>query len=267
MNTTDGSTAAPPDRPARFVRLWSLGWGIGLALLFVAVTALTLAVWFADAGAETNPVVDVAFLAVGLAIAVGFASQARQPWDRVAGAQQSVLAAAALAVAGAAGARIEPFLGGLVVLLAAGVPVARHPPGAAVLRPRGGIDRRLAALGLLAAAPALWVAISATRLARDAGPSCFLGQCAAGDRQAELAAWALTMVLLTLLASRGAPGWRLPAWTAGLSTLAVGAASVLLPNVAGSLGSVGGLAAVTWGAGLLAVSRRRDGGTADTKPE
>ena len=84
---------------------------------------------------------------------------------------------------------------------------------------------------------------------------------------AELAAWALTMVLLTLLASRGAPGWRLPAWTAGLSTLAVGAASVLLPNVAGSLGSVGGLAAVTWGAGLLAVSRRRDGGTADTKPE
>lgn len=60
--------------------------------------------------------------------------------------------------------------------------------------------------------------------ARSAGPSCFIGACAAGDRYAEFAAALVAVGLLTVVAVVAAgrpPGWRLPAWTAAVSVVAI----------------------------------------------
>ena len=241
-------------RRDRFRRAWALGWGIILALVFVAVTALTVALWFADpAGAETNPVVDVAFLFVGGSISLGFLAQVRRPERWVAGVQQAVVGSAALALAGAVGARIEPLVGGLGLLAASLVLAAAHP--VPLWEADLDLDRRLLALSAVGALPGIAVAIVATRLALDAGPSCFLGQCATGDRYAELAALAIAVPTLVALAVRRPSGWRLPLRTATLAALAVGVASVLLPAVDGSLGVAGGAAAAAWGAFGLAFGR------------
>jgi hypothetical protein len=118
------------------------------------------------------------------------------------------------------------------------------------------LDRRLLGLAAVGALPGLAVAVVATRLALDASPSCFLGQCATGDRYAELATLAITVPSLVAVASRCPPGWRLPLRTATLAAVAVGVLSVSLPDVGGSLGVVGGSAAVVWGVVGLALGWR-----------
>jgi hypothetical protein len=95
--------------------VWAATLTILLGTLFAGLTALTVALWATDpAYAETNPVVDLAFFALGgVLVTGGFASQiARRP--AVAGLQQAVLALAALSAAGWLGGRIEPAIGGLV---------------------------------------------------------------------------------------------------------------------------------------------------------
>jgi hypothetical protein len=89
-------------------------------------------------------------------------------------------------------------------------------------------------------------------LARSAGPSCFAGQCAGGDRFAEAAALAIALVAIGLLASARTPGWRLAAWAAGVAASIFGVASVALPDVPGSIGVPGGLLVVAWGVLVVA---------------
>lgn len=63
-------------RTARTARIWALLWAGLLTIVFALVTVLTLVVWAADpAQAETNPVLDLTFFALGALMAVGFGSQ------------------------------------------------------------------------------------------------------------------------------------------------------------------------------------------------
>jgi hypothetical protein len=87
--------------------------------------------------------------------------------------------------------------------------------------------------------------------ARAAGASCFLGQCARGDRYAEAAALALAVVLVALLASRKPPGWLLPAWSAGTSALVLGTASLLWPAQTGAVSGAWAVATAAWGCALV----------------
>jgi hypothetical protein len=89
-------------------------------------------------------------------------------------------------------------------------------------------------------------------LARSAGPSCFAGQCATGDRYAEAAALAVAVVAVGLLASLRTPGWRLAAWSAGIAATILGCASVALPDVPGSTGAPWGVVVVVWGVLVVA---------------
>jgi hypothetical protein len=249
------------------------GLALGLGLLFAGLTVLTLAVWAADpASAETNPVVDLGFFGLGgLIITAGFASQVRAREPRPAGLQQALVGLVALSAAGAIGTRVEPFALGLALVVLALLAAALHPAGAARLlgRPRrrghghgplsaraGHVDRPLAALALVVALPAAVYASGMLALARDAGPSCFAGQCARGDRYAEMAALAAAIVVVTLLASAGPTGRRLGTWCAGGAAALVGAASIVLPDVIGSLGLSGGALAASWGVLLIVTGER-----------
>jgi hypothetical protein len=240
-------------RHLRWFRAWAITTTVLLSLLFIGVTLLTVALWATDpADAETGPVVDLAFFALGgVLVTVGIASQVRRP--QVAGVQQSVLALLTLAAAGLAGGRIEPSVGALV-LLAATSPLARwHPDRPRLWTTDGPCSRPLLVLVLTAAAPATTYAVAMLERARAAGPSCFFGRCALGDRYAEAAALAIAVVLVALLAALRTDGWRLPAWCAGTAAIVLGATSLTFPAEDGALGAGWAIATLVWGAACISV--------------
>ncbi len=171
--------------------------------VFIGITALTVGMWLADPGYdETNPVLDLGFFALGTVLAgTGFITQLRAPERHTAGLQQAVLGLLALTVAGLIGDRIEPLWGGLIFLLAALAAVALHPARGKLFERGARLSVPLAVLSLVATIPALVYAADMLAVARQAGPSCFMGQCARGDRFAEIAALAIALVVVALLAS------------------------------------------------------------------
>jgi hypothetical protein len=238
-------------RPARVA--WAVLWSALVWPLFVGVTVLTLSLWVVDPDyTETTPVGDLSFFALGAMTGAGFASQVRRH-PPAAGVGQTLVGAAALTVCGLLGGRVEPLAGGAVLAAAAVVLWGLHPQPRGLLHPHGTWSRAEAGLTLLATAVGVGYAAVLLSAARAAGPSCFLGQCAHGDRLAEMAATALAVPALAALAAWRVDGWRLPLWSAGLGAVTVGASSSLLPHAPGSLGLLGGTATMTWGALFVAV--------------
>lgn len=229
----------------RWLRVWALGWAGLLGFLFTVVTALTLVLWFADpTHAQTNPVLDLGFFALGAMLASGFVSQARR--RSAAGVAQALIAAASLMAAGLVGERIEPAVGGLVLVVAAVVLGAVPPRRRWRIRSHRGRVPLAIAAGL-AAAPGGVHAAAMLVAAGSAGPSCFLGRCAAGDRLAESAALMAAIVLVAVVAAIGLEGWRLCTWSSGAAAILIGLTSVVLPAQVGSLGSTVGAMAIGWG--------------------
>jgi len=254
---TQDQRAGPGGRARRAaITAWAAILSGFFGLVFVATTALSIGTWLTDPGyTETNPVVDLGFFALGaVLIGAGFAMQLRAPEGNIAGVQQAVVALLALGVAGLIGGRIEPLTGAVVFLAATAVLVALHPARREFLKPGAGLSGPLAALALLAAVPAAGFASTMLRLARRAGPSCFLGRCAHGDRFAEMVALVGAVVLVGLLASLRTRGWRVSAWSAAVAAVIVGAASFALPDAPGSLGQGWGTVAVAWGVLFAAVA-------------
>jgi hypothetical protein len=257
MTDATGERAHPVRRRqgrGAFTAVWAAALTVLLGLTFTGTTVVTIALWATDDGyLLTNPVVDMAFFALGgLMITVGVATQVRGA--RVVGLQQAVLALLAFSLAGAFGGRIEPFVGPLVLLVAITPLVVLHPRRRALFALGEGISGPLLAMALLAAVPAARYAASMFAAARAAGPSCFLGQCVQGDRLAEAGALALAVVLVAALAALRTPGWRLPAWCAGLAAGLLGAASWLFPAEQGALSVWLAIGAVVWGTAFIAVA-------------
>jgi hypothetical protein len=230
----------------------SLLFGLG----FVALTVLTLAVWAQDPlSSETNPVLDIGFFGLGgVIVGVGFLAQLRVPHRHLAGLQQSLIGLLSLSAAGLLGQRVEPLWAGGFAVLVTVVAIALHPARDSMFRRVGRASPLLASLAAMAAVPALVYADRMLALARDAGPSCFAGQCAAGDRLAEMAALVVAIVLVTLLASTRPRGWRISAWSAGVAALLFGLAAVALPNATGSPGLLPAAVVVGWAVALLAAT-------------
>jgi hypothetical protein len=236
--------------------VWAATLTVLLGTLFAGLTALTVGLWATDPSyVETNPVVDLAFFALGgVLVTGGFASQiAHRP--PVAGLQQAVLALTALTAAGWLGGRIEPAIGGLVLLLATVPLVVLHPDRRQLVSPGVGGSRALTAVAAaLAVTPAVVYGWGLLVEARAAGASCFLGQCARGDRYAEAAALAFALVLVALLAARQPRGWLLPAWSAGTAAVVFGAASLLWPTETGAVSGGWAMATVAWGGALVVIA-------------
>ena len=257
--TSGAATRAAPQRVERSTRRGFTAVMVVLTalvvVLFTATTGLTLGMWLADpAYEETNPVVDLGFFALGtVLVGGGLVTQLRAPERHLAGLQQALLGVLALSIAGLLGDRIEPLWGGAVLLLAISLAVLLHPGRRRLIRPGAGLSPPIAVLAVVGTAPALAYAAAMLDLARSAGPSCFAGQCARGDRYAEAAALAMALVAISLLASARTPGWRLTAWGVGIAASILGCASVALPDVPGSIGAPWGVVAAVWG-GLLVAS-------------
>jgi hypothetical protein len=240
------SGAGRTHRRAFFI--WAAILSLGFGGLFIEATALTIGLWLAHEDAVTTPVSDLSFFALGaLIIGMGFAVQLWHPERHLAGVQQAVLGILALLVAGLLGNRVDPLWGGVTFLLAAAILVVLHPARRAFFQRGPSLSAPLALLALLAAVPAVVYAVSMLILARQAGPSCFFGRCAFGDRLAEMAALALALVLVSGLAAVQTPGWRGAAWSASASAVILGVISIVLPDAPGAIGQVLGTLAAAWG--------------------
>lgn len=238
----------------RFRALWAAALTGLLGLLFTGLTAVTIALWTTDPTyIQTNPVVDLAFFAVGgILVTAGLASQIRTP--KVAGLQQTIVALVALSVAGWLGGRIEPLIGPAVLLVAAIPLVMFHPDRQRLLGLGAGMSRTLAVLTGVAAVPATVYAADMLERAQASGRSCLLGQCVQGDRYAEAAGLAIAVVLVALLASVRTPGWMLSVWSAGTGAAVLGVASLVFPAEVGALGGPWALASVIWGGAFPAIA-------------
>lgn len=236
--------------------IWAAILSLFFGITFIGVSVLTIGLWVANQNLVTTPVSDLSFFALGAIIGVGFIVQLRAPEHHVAGMQQSLLGLFALTVAGLIGMREEPLTGGLLFLLAAAILAGLHPERRELFQLGRITSAPMAAMSILAAIPAIGYAASMLVLAREAGPSCFLGRCAHGDRFAEMAATAVAIVLVGMLAALKTPGWRVSAWSAGAAAIIVGLASVALPDAPGSLRQAGGALAIAWGTLFVAMTER-----------
>lgn len=222
-------------RRHRLRTAWAATLTVLVGALFAGTTVLTITVWTNDpAYTQTNPVVDLAFFALGgILITVGFGSQIRS--SQTAGLQQAITALLVLAVAGLLARRVEPFVGALLLLMATAPLVVLHPARQRLMAAGRAVSWPLATLGGIALVPALAYATTMLDRAQAAGPSCFLGQCAEGDRLAETAALAVAVVLVALLTSLRTSGWKLSAWCAGAAAVVLGVTSLAFPQELGAL--------------------------------
>jgi hypothetical protein len=189
-------------------------------------------------------------------VTAGFVMQLRNPHQHIAGLQQSILAIVALGTAGLIGGRIEPLVGALILLVAALGLIALHPAQRTILKIGHRPSLLLVALVLIAAIPAFIYGGQMLVAARSAGPSCFFGRCAYGDRFAELAALALATVLLGLLAAARTCGSRLVAWSVGTAAIVMGVASIVWPGLPGAFGGAMAGAAFVWGVFFIVAAER-----------
>ncbi len=235
--------------------MWAALLSLVCSILFFGVTALTIGLWVAHQNALTTPVSDLSFFALGaIIVGMGFVVQLRDPERKIAGVQQAVLGLLALLLAGLIGNRIEPLVGALIFLGAAAILVVLHPARRECFKLGQGLSTPLAAMSLLASVPAVVYVASMLVLARHAGPSCFFGRCPYGDRLAEMAALAIAIVLVGLLAALKTSGWRVAAWSAGVSAVILGVASIVLPDAPGTLGQAWGALTATWGVLFVVVA-------------
>ncbi len=226
---------------------WAAILSVLFGITFIGVTTLTIGLWLAGDNPDSNPVTDLGFFALGaVIITTGFVVQLRAPEHKISGLQQAVIGLLALGIAGLIGERVEPLAGSLLSLVASAILVALHPARRRFFRLGTRPSSRLGALSILAAVPATPYAAAMLAQARQAGPSCFLGRCAYGDRLVEMAALAISVVLCGMLAASKPGGWRVTAWSVGVAAVILGSASVALPEVAGALGRAGGAVAVGW---------------------
>jgi hypothetical protein len=240
-------------RVAFFV--WAVILSLLSGILFAGVTILTIGMWLVNQNPYTTPVTDLGFFALGaIIITTGFVVQLRTPEHKIAGVQQAAIGLLALGVAGLIGGRVEPFTGSLLFLVATAILVALHPARREFFKVGTRLSPLLATLSILAAIPAVAYATTMLIQARQAGPSCFFGQCAYGDRFAELAALAIAIVIAGMLAASKPGGWRVTAWSVGAAAATLGSASIVLPELPGAPGQGGGAMTVAWGVLFIAVA-------------
>lgn len=78
-----------------------------------------------------------------------------------------------------------------------------------------------------------------------------------------MAALAVAIVVAGMLAASKSGGWRVTAWSVGGAAVIVGSASIVLPELPGALGQVGGALAFAWGVLFVALAEREARNTSE----
>ena len=212
-----------------------------------------------------NQVLDAGWgLVFGVILPLGLLAQLRRPERRIAGIQQTVVVALALAMAGVAGEAWR------YVALAAGVAgvgavlVALHPARATFLARGPHLDVVMLALAAVAAVPSLgYAGRMASAQRHDLPPSDAVSN--GLHHWSVMTALALLVPLLVLLSALRTMGWRIPAISASIAAGGCAISCLLAPeSAAGSEGhawawAVIGWAVVTFTASLWPRTRDRAG--------
>ncbi len=185
-------------------------------------------------------------------LGVGIVAQMSEPERRIAPLQQTLACLAAGGISmGASGALFIPSH--IVLGAAMSAPVALilmlHPARFDAIRP-GPFRPALALVAAAVAVPLLRFAFEQIQIQRVDRYSPHGVRFHWGT----MATLAIAIVLVMLVASLGAPGWRISAWCAGAALAIFGLAAVVFPDYASSVGVRWGAAAIAAGAVFFATA-------------
>lgn len=217
--------------------------------------ALTLPVLFPVIGQiepsmASNPHLlhDVAFFGLIWAGLIGMISQLYKPARRAAGLQQTLVVLTAFVVSIVfmgltvdAGLYADlPFFA--IIFGPAVVAALLHPMGRKLLRTRTTVKFSPVLAGLVVVAAIPLIAYMAEQFALQGTGDMH----AVVNHYAGMVVYSGVLVALGLLASLKPTGWRIPLLTAAGMALLLGVASVVLPEMASSVGAMWGGAAIAW---------------------
>lgn len=222
--------------------------------LMAGILAYAFTGWFSAAELGVHQLHETLASALFWSLIGGMAFTVVRPTTTIGALRQTLFMLAAfllLLLASFSEALMGPLAMMSILFVLTVVTAALHPARHEVLRLRNGVQPWLLALTAVAAVPLLPYALNQLQIQIGAS---------AGDPHAEVGHWMImsaygvAVVLYGLLASLRSAGWRVPAWSAGILAILFGAASILLPTQASSVGATWGAAAVVWGALFVAAA-------------
>lgn len=247
--------------------------------------------WFAEEGAISHRVHLIVFGWVFVLSFVGLLAHLRRPETKVAQMYQVLIALGFIVATTIIVDRlVDPVVISFLILPL--LLVALHPNRSGLRRPSTNMSKTLMALALVATIPLSVDAFVQVRIGLDASRVApqiledideslsdaeFERQFNAAARRATdsaaeaeqvvhyghwsaMGAFNLILIGLALLAAVRPPGWRLPAWSAGLSAVLFGVASIANPGDASAINAYWSVIAIAWGIGFIVIAEvtRRD---------
>lgn len=244
------SAAAAVSRSRRrgfLILIGLLGLFAGLLLFGLPLTVIG---WFESSDGGIHRIHTLGWAAlVGLLLAVPALAQLRRP-ERKIGAMQQIAAVVVAIILGYTVAGDFQLPNALVVFAILGLIVALHPARSEFFRAHRP-SLALLAMTVLAAIPLVLYALDQGELQRTLPAGELHTE---GEHWADMAKLAFAIPLVALVASLGSRGSRIAAWSAGAATALIGAASIVYPNQASSLGRGWGALALAGGLLFAAVA-------------
>jgi hypothetical protein len=297
--STNTTIQTPTEGVGKARRIFFYVFLVLFALMHVAFGLMPYALlgWFIEEATISHRVHLISFGWIFVLSFIALLAQLRRPGTKVVQMYQVMIAIGILAVTTIIVDRaIDPIVIAFIILPI--VLFVLHPNRSGLLRPLTNSNRTLMALALVAAVP---LVIDATvqfrtglEAARIAGPIFedlekrpnltedeFERELNAAARRATgspekaeeaahhfhwsaMGAFSLIIAALALVAALRSTGWRLAAWSAGLSAVLFGAASIANQGDASALNSYWSLLAIAWGTGFILVAEVIRRGTGET---
>ena len=222
---------------------------LAFGVVFFGLTSLVIG-WFATREGIAGPVTELGYGALyGIILTMGVLAQLRAPERKIAGIQQAVLVLPAVLVGGAIASDSQALQSAAIFAPAIGILLALHPARWELLRRGSSFSPILFTIAVLGAVPLTGYALAmGTQAQHVLGPPHHI------LRLSTMAALAIAIVLVALLAGVKTSGWRIPAWSAGMTAVVFGLASMIFPNDPGAAGRVWGTVAVAGGFLFIAVA-------------
>lgn len=183
---------------------------------------------------------------------IGTALQLHRPQDRMAPLLMALAVPVALLSIQLVTGTFDPVFAGLSLVPLLLIALL-HPRAQGLLRVRR-LDGPMAVLTGVAAVAWIRFATTQAQFQRLALP---------GDTHAEMehwsrmAAFALFVILWSVIGASDRPGWRLVAWVAGLGSAWYGLQSLLFPTAASAASVTLAVAAIAWGLAYIVMAERR----------
>lgn len=223
-----------------------------LALPMAPFLVIPVAWPFLAEQTETHQFHDVGVSTLLWLMLVGLVVQFRRARAQIGAMQQTILVIAIFmgaTVVARPATILQPLL---IAFLAPFVVAALHPARLEIARVRWRLDPWLAAVAMVCAAPFLIYAQDQIRL-----DSSHLPLVAHGGHWTTMATVGIAIPAIAVLSSGRPPGWRVPAWSAGVAAILFGIASFYLQHRPSSVGLIWSGLAVAWGLGFIALSEVR----------